>query len=898
MSSLFADISNFVNNQLGISTGLNLGQTTVDSAGKLPWSSAEYSSNEAFWKPLEIKSDRWNKLYPYRLMVVDVSKPGKPKVVSGGQVRATSTVQTSDRGESGLEYVISQQILTGSWEVTLPITPQQLKITDQFAINTSATMRGIVEEHNGVKFKTISASGTTGIWPLKPTQGGKIAAPTSLGSIFGGTLEAFAGVANQVQGLVKTVQSFSGDHKNKTSSAAQPGDTAQGEFATGYYQALYLGQFFERYAQAKKDPKNVGWRLVFHMPKQNQSFIVTPVTFESGQSEQKPNQYMFSFQLKAWKRINLDDDSRPLGGEVPSLDANTFQKIVRTIAQTRRILSGATNLVKAVRSDFQKPFNVLRQTALAVKDLGGLAIAVGDLPRQLVADFNSVTREAFLNITNLFPTASRFDNTNGQLNLKDPTSEKSTTLAGNAGSIVQYSKNAQKTNEGLSIEEVSSGALGADAAARLETDPLNNVFNNPEENFDLFDSINIDELNLNPKQQDAIDDELLSVRLLTIDDFRDFRQEMVNLAHDIADNFGAGDSTYSYIYGLPTPKTRPIEMTIEENEILQAIFEAVQVYDTLTATKQYDDFSIESPMDFVGGLANESGIDFQDFSSKLLVPVPYGLTIEEIAARYMNDSSRWLEIVTLNRLRSPYIDEVGFTYNLLSNAEGRQFNVNDTEDNLFVGQKITILSNVQPPITRKIVSVEKIGEGNFLVTVDGLANLDVFQTTAKARIIGYLPGTVNSQNQIYLPVDLPADPDDRTFDIANVPDTALNKLAKVDFLLTDNFDIAINPIGDFRLASGLTNLIQALKLKIRTQKGTLLRHLDYGVGLQHGVSVADIENGEIIKSLNAMIESDNRFQSIDSITIKLNGSTMTVDMSVSIANGTGVLPISFDIRAA
>jgi hypothetical protein len=163
---------------------------------------------------------------------------------------------------------------------------------------------------------------------------------------------------------------------------------------------------------------------------------------------------------------------------------------------------------------------------------------------------------------------------------------------------------------------------------------------------------------------------------------------------------------------------------------------------------------------------------------------------------------------------------------------------------------------------------------------------------------GYLPGTVNSQNQIYIPIDAPSDPDDRTFSVVNVPDTALNKLAKIDFLLTDNFDVAINSIGDFRLASGLTNLIQALKLKIRTQKGSILRHLDYGVGLTHGISVADIENGAIIQSLNAMIASDSRFQSIDSIQIRLNGSTMVINMSIRIANGSGILPISFDMRAA
>lgn len=892
---LFADISNFINRELD----LNTGNTSQGGSGALgePWMNDPSTADSAFWQPIDIDPDRWNKLYPYRLLVVDVSKAGKPRVVgSGSTSRFGGSIDPVPK-ERGLSYVITQTATAGAWECVLPITPQQLRISDMFAINTSATMRGIVEEHNGVKFKTITASGTTGIWPRKPTQGGKLAAPTSLGTIFGGSLEAAQGLISNVN---RVATMFSGNSPNKSSTKVQPANSEAGQFSTGYYQALYMGQLLERYVEAKKNPKNKGWRLVFDMPKQNQSFIVTPVAFETSQSERSPNEIMFSFQLKAWKRIDLNQDVKDVGGELPTLNANLFQRILGTISEVRRTLGSSMNLIKAVRSDFQRPFNILRQTALAVKDTAGVGFAVIDLPRQLINDANSAITSSLVTVSNSFSRGpdQMTGNSTDTLVLNNPISGKAGSSSEKAGQVISSILAKQKVNEGLSNEEIAAGTLGKDAADRLETDPLNEVFASPEENFDLFNGVNVDDLTLTPAQYDAIDDELLRIRLLTINDFRTFRSELVSLAHDIADNFGASDATYTAVYGLPDPKTRPIEMTVEENEILQAIYEAIQCLDLLSATQAYDDLNIEDPLAFVGGLADESGINFEQFTSKLLAPVPFGLTIEEIAARYMGDSSKWLEIVTLNRLRSPYIDEVGFTYDMLSNAEGRQFNVDDTEGNLYEGQKITIVSDTVPPTTRKIVSVEKIGEQNFLVSVDGLANLDVYQTANNARIQAYLAGTVNSQNQIYIPTNLPAQADDRVFDIVNVPSTALNKMAKVDFLLTDQSDVAINAVGDFRLATGLTNLIQALKLKIRTKRGTLLRHLEYGVGLTHGVSVADIENGEIIKSLNAMIASDDRFQSIDSINITLDGSTMKIDMVVRIANGSGILPISFDVKAA
>ncbi len=893
--ALFSDISNFINKELG----LNTGNSSAGGSGALgePWLNDPSTADSAFWKPIDIDPSRWNKLYPYRLLVIDVSKPGKPQVVGTGNGSRFSGSLDPIPKEKGIGYLITQTASPGAWECVLPITPQQLRIADQYAINTSATMRGIVEEHNGLKFKMISASGTTGIWPRKPTQGGKISAPSSLGSIFGGTFEAAQSLITNVN---RVATMFAGGNPNKSSAKTLPENSEAGAFSTGYYQALYMGQLIERYVEAKKNPKNKGWRLVFDMPKRNESFIVTPVSFESSANERKPSELLFSFQLKAWKRIDLQQDIQAVSTELPRLDANLFQRIVGTIAEVRRTLGSAANLVKAVRSDFQKPFNVLRQTSLAVKDTAGLAFAVADLPRQLVSDFNSAITSSLSTVNSAFQLGSfQAASGGGGTNvLRNPVAGKATSSSQKAGDVVSSVLEKQAINEGLSSDEIASGALGSEAAQRQATDPINEVFANPEENFDLFNNLSVDDLVLTPEQQLAIEDEILRIRLLTINDFRGFKADLVDLAHDIADNFGAADPTYAAIYGKPTPKTRPIPMTVEENEILQALYEAIQCFDLLTATKAYDDINIEDPLAFVGGLANESGIEFEDFTSKVLAPVPFGATIEEIAARYMGDSSKWLEIVTLNKMRSPYIDEVGFTYEMLSNAEGRQFNVDDTEDNLYVGQKIIIMSDVVPPTSRKIVNVEKIGDQNFLITVDGLANLENFQTSDNARIQGYLPGTVNSQNQIYIPTNAPAEVDDRIFDIVNVPSTALNKLAKVDFLLTDQSDIAINSIGDFRFATGLTNLIQALKLKIRTQRGTLLKHLSYGVGLTHGISVADIENGEIIRSLNAMVAADKRFEAIESINIKLVGSTMAIDMVIRIANGSGIVPISFDVKAA
>lgn len=884
---LIRDAQNFISKELGLDIGSNAGSASGLDAN-LPWNVND--NTDAFFNPQKIDGKRWDKLYPYRLLVVDARDPSK--IVGGapgGQLQTKRSKSASPDG--GIQYVLTQEIANGSWEFNLPITPQMLRVQDQYAINTTATMRGIVEEHNGVKFKTISASGTTGIWSNRPTVGGVPKAPTSIGSIFGGTLSQFNNVLDD---LKRVKRAFDGSHPSSVANASRPEETDSSVFSTGYYQAMLLGQFLERYAQEKKKPQNKNWRLVFDMPKQNQAFVVTPVSFNLEQNQQKPMEYLFSFQLKAWKRIQLDSPA-PASTELPQLTANTFQRILGTIRETRRVLGNSINLLKAVRSDFQAPLNILRQTSLAVKDLGGLAFTAVDLPRQLVSDYSSSIKDSLAIIGNSFQRGPDGGSTGTSATGTTASGLRANTQEARAGLAANQILAQSKKNEGLSQSAVEGGALGLGASQSLETDETNNIFSNPEVYFDLFDAINVEDLTLSREQQQKIDEEIEIVRLITIADLKDYRNEIESLMIDISNNFGAGDQTYSDIYGKQDPKTRVLPMSLDENEILSALMDTLQMFDLLTSTLTWDDFSINNPLQFVGGLANEAGIDFDQTESKLLVPVPFGLNIEEVAARYLKDPDKWVEIATLNKLTSPYIDEEGFTYSLLSNGDGRQINVDDTEGRLYIGQKIVLKSDITPAFTRKIINVEKIGDANYLVTFDGVPNLDSLATNNNATIQGYLPGTVNSQNQIYIPVNAPAQDDDRIKTPSHLDEDLLTRISKVDFLLDDNGDLAINQFGDFRLANGLTNLVQALKLKVRTKKGSLLRHLDYGLGLEHGISVADIDNGEIITSLNQMIQDDPRFSNIERIDIRLKGATLSIDMAVKIANGTGIVPITFDV---
>ena len=833
-------------------------------------------AEDAFFKPIALDPKRADGLFPYRLVVVDVSKESLEIVVSqwssygnGGFKENQVTKNSTNTG--GISYALTNYE-GGQWEFTLPITPQQLSIVDQFAINTTATMRGIVEEHNGVKFKMITASGTTGIWPTRPSHD----FPDSSGYLEGALEDLFSDSINAIKKIGKSFNtlkpSSNGKSAPKLVDPFSEENKKQEDQSTGYCQALLLQQFLEQYAMAKKNPENKGWRLVFDCPKNNESFIVTPITFSTTKNQRSPGESLFNMQFKAWKRIDLKAASEGVSGKIRPLDSNLLRDINNSLDNARALMSASSGLIKAVRADFRKPFDTMRRMSLLVKDFSGVALSVAELPSQIGKDISSSTKKRSKDLAQAGESLSK------------------------AGTLIANGfKEEDERNEGLSSTEVSAGVLGQKAADTSNISKSNKPFEEQESNYELFSVIDLDSLELTPQQRDVIDDEIEANSLISNQEIKAATLEIKDLILDLTNNLGAGDQWYSDTFGRPDPKFRATPMSIEEFELIVAMEEAVLQLNLLTSTRDFDDVKILSALEYVGGLADESGIPFHaGTSAKKLVPVPYNLTIQEISARYLGSPDRYNEIITLNAMRSPYIDEDGFYYSFLTNGDGRQFNI-DTSSKLFVGQKIQLSSNTQPTFTRKITAIEQITDTNYLISVDGVNDLHLLTVTDQAQIKAFLPGTVNSQNQIYIPSNESIEAESRTYDIPYLKEDTLTSMSKVDWLLEDSGDIVINSFGEVALANGTNNLVQALKMKIKTAKGSILANPEFGLGIVPGVNVTDITVSEVLKDLKATILADSRFSAIEKLEMNILPPDLSLTIVVRLANGNGIFPINFTV---
>lgn len=842
------------------SIGSAANSTIKGQQGALPWT--EQSSR--FFQYIAIKPDRWDQLFPYRILVVDSAKGNQ---IVGGSPSAKVTVEGSNANS-----IISFEPIGRQWVFTLPISPQQLSITDQFAINVSATLRGVLEEHGGLKFKMISAGGTMGGWAYRQSVAAPPSSPNVLQSIFGGTIEAAQNLVGQAKRVVNAATS---GHPADKPAPKRPQTSPEGYTSTGYYHAMALQQFLEQYAEAKKDPKNATWRLIFDIPKQNTSYVVTPIQYVWNQNVSKPTEILYNMQLKAWRRVDLQQKISPAVPSIQPISPGILQRIMSVIAEARLTCSAAIDLIGAVRSDLEAPLDILRQTTLFVKDLAGVVITVADLPFQLQRDYASAIKKSLYDLR--FTIASTSSNPSVRKNL---------------AAIVS----SVQAVEGLTLAAVSGGQLGRQARIAQTIDPANNIFENPARFFTLMDQVPISSLTLTDAQQAQVDAVLQQARDTSVDDLRTYRSVIQDLSLQISNNFGAGSAYFAQIYGKPDPKVRVQPMTLDEYDILDSLYEALQTYDILTATTAVDDRNKETNMDYVAGLASDAGIDFTIPNSKIIVPVPFGLTIEGIALRYLGDASRWIEIATLNNLRDPYIDETGFTLPLLSNATGRQITISSSE-NLFIGQRIVIRSSTQPPSPRVILGIDRLSDTSYLITLDGNANLDNFLVADSAYLQAYLPGTINSQQKIFIPSEAEVSNGPNIVPPASTSSDPLTGLSKVDWLLTDTGDLAVNNFGDFRFAYGMTNIIQCLKIKLGTVKGTVPIHPEFGFGARPGVMNTEVNAQEIFNGISKLIEEDPRFQGLDSLQIHINGPVLAINMAVQVAGQSGVFPLSFQLSA-
>jgi hypothetical protein len=782
---------------------------------------------------------RWNKLYPYALVVARKAKNDLSLYVdllksvgSGGTVTYKDALQLNDFYRSEASFV-------------LPIPPEQLTIQTPYAIQVSKTLRGVVEEHNADPFKVIAFTGTTGTNPLR-----HISRTVSSANLLGGIVDAARGVSNTL-GFSSTIQS--------------PTDTDILE-ATGYGQFKLLEVFLQSYVRMKA-AGDKDLRLIFVSYKDQRAYVVTPMQFTLRREAGRALKYRYDLQFKGWKEmpsrkiLSGGGLSSALGG-VSWLGA-ALGKCVQILDTVRKTIAGVVSIVKNIRAAVNRLLDIVREVSLAIKEAINAVISIIDLPAQLIRDIRSAFIQSWAQIKGAWDDlGDSFRQAKADLDVT-----KEGNLFGTTKGLGQLIK-----PQGRFVDKYFEDPSSLEAQTFLSI-------------------CDISTLSLPPAIQAKIQAEKDRVAAFTNEDYARMRDEVRTISAQIADTIGASNATYDVTYQniytsvVRTPTQGDWDAVFAINDVLRVMNALSQKPSTLPTT-----------MEYVAGMASKSGIAFQVPVSKYAVPFPYDYTLEEVARQYLGNPDRWLEIATLNGLREPYVDEVGFTLPLLGNGKLSEVTVSNST-NLVINQPIWIQSNAVNREKRHILNITNVGPGNTVLTLDGPGDLAKYLAVDNPYIQAFLPDTVNSHQVLYIPSDKPSSANE---ELASIPGVdafdSLIEVGGVDMLLTSDNDLAITEDGDCRVAYGMQNLIQRARIALATPQGSLIRHPTFGLPIKVGMSVADLDIQELKAAVGDIFASDPDFQGVTTVSVQQNAATLQIGLGLAVTGQKYPLSLAFQVK--
>ena len=439
-----------------------------------------------------------------------------------------------------------------------------------------------------------------------------------------------------------------------------------------------------------------------------------------------------------------------------------------------------------------------------------------------------------------------------------------------------------------------------------------NPFSNPsiiKEYYALWENIDVSSIPISRQEQKIIDEKVAHISRFVKTDFVEIRDNIIQARDELADIIGLSDSSYNSAKSGRGSITKLREPRIKDIDTMVLLHKNIKALDFILANiSSLETISID-PFTLARQNADNPDLQIEQGVSGRLVKMNYGDSLQDIAKREFGNPDRWIEIAIANGLKPPYVDEIGIKVPLLANGDANQINVSALDSNgnynidkFYVNQAVFLRSDATATDDqRTVLNIREVPiSGDIILELDGELNLNKYRSVDNAYVRVFKSNTANSRFLILVPSQQPLPQQkigSEPFFIKSLGDDEKN--AGIDLAINDDMDLVFSSTNDLDYSFGLNNAVQAIKYKMLTEQGQLIRHPQFGLSSVVGKQVKepDAIRQSLVSSVSDAINSDPRFSRIERLDVsRSNPNQFTIKLSVRMAGTGTVVPISFSIN--
>jgi len=472
-------------------------------------------------------------------------------------------------------------------------------------------------------------------------------------------------------------------------------------------------------------------------------------------------------------------------------------------------------------------------------------------------------------------------------------------IVSNWNTLYPVFKTYSNGNEKLesSLEDFDSSVQGYKLSTN--TNPLNALEN--VDKFKMYSEflslIDINGISITEAEKSLVALELQRIIGLTIDDFRSMLQFMNESIGIVSSSIGLYDESGFDSLDLPSV-SREKAATIKDLDSIGSMIEAKKYIESIIVSLKT---VVDRPPNLLE-IANrniDSGTVAINTAYYSAITVPFMMSLENMAKMYLGDGSLWYELVTVNNLQPPYVDEVGKKFLLVAPGAFNNLTISSSEkSNLHVGATISIGSVRVREEKRFINKISYNNDNTMVLYLSGNADLSKLQKDEGAFVRIYAPHTVNSGSFIKIPLNISSNLSNgltpKSDELRRLDNALLN--FGVDIAQDDvSGDLLISANGNFTMAYGLKNVRQAVSNIINTVKSELPFHRSYG--LDDTIGTKMFGPGDITTVLKEVVESsvkkDKRFTYVKVQNLVVIETGISMLLHVRIQGSSQLIPLSF-----